>query len=620
MHDPQVPDEGKPRPRAGTFATAGTVATAVAADGDASLSVSIALAAFACVATHLLVFDPMWRALGPSSHHHASREADVGTGPRAPDASAARARPRFSTLSTTGGVSLASLTGEGARIDKSRPKLRGWSALVALPSHRRASAPRSDAPGAQAAAECVGWKHSGGCRWNGPREQDRDVGCAAPVAAAGASGFCECRGGRIASPLSCAAAAEGAPATADAVTGFTCRDACDSAALRERIAAFAARAAVTEQSRRALTERHRRRLARLADAAAPGTIEAAMAQRAAELRSPASTRAPAPSRRRGPTGTPAREAIVRRGPRRAALCGGGFVPTDPPKCGSVGSALARWRASPALNATATFTLPCAAPIPPGVSGVCFCSGGVIAAVACDSRGALSCDDACAAPRRGVAVYVSPLAGAAVGLGARSDFDAVHRLTPEALERRELRRRNVRLLLLESHAAVGGAWAAAQATVAPTRAGAPAAGSALGGSGTSNSGEAASVSADGRGVAGDGADEAAPDLAHISGDVERCAAERARLLRIVRREALAEVASVSAGLLHPPSPRHGLLSGRVDGAVGDSPEGAAGSGDGVALVDLVVGGGHAGRRVDAAFEAYVSERVHSALAEKRRPAP
>ena len=38
------------------------------------------------------------------------------------------------------------------------------------------------------------WRQAGGCRWDGPREGDRDKGCCANIAD-GWSGYCECADG-----------------------------------------------------------------------------------------------------------------------------------------------------------------------------------------------------------------------------------------------------------------------------------------------------------------------------------------------------------------------------------------------------------------------------------------
>ena len=47
---------------------------------------------------------------------------------------------------------------------------------------------------APAAAECIGWRQTGGCDPEGAREPAADKDCEATVPA-GASGYCECRDG-----------------------------------------------------------------------------------------------------------------------------------------------------------------------------------------------------------------------------------------------------------------------------------------------------------------------------------------------------------------------------------------------------------------------------------------
>jgi hypothetical protein len=49
---------------------------------------------------------------------------------------------------------------------------------------------------------CVMWRQHGDCRPDGPREGDKDLACTATVAA-GASGYCECRGGVKAALSTC---------------------------------------------------------------------------------------------------------------------------------------------------------------------------------------------------------------------------------------------------------------------------------------------------------------------------------------------------------------------------------------------------------------------------------
>ena len=50
--------------------------------------------------------------------------------------------------------------------------------------------------------ECVGWRQTGACDPNGPREPANDLSCESLVPTA-ASGYCECFGGRRANPSTC---------------------------------------------------------------------------------------------------------------------------------------------------------------------------------------------------------------------------------------------------------------------------------------------------------------------------------------------------------------------------------------------------------------------------------
>ena len=69
----------------------------------------------------------------------------------------------------------------------------------------------------EGAATCVGWRQTGGCTPEGPRESDADRRCGDEVPA-GASGYCECAGGARAAPSDCQHEA------------FTCADMCAAAA------------------------------------------------------------------------------------------------------------------------------------------------------------------------------------------------------------------------------------------------------------------------------------------------------------------------------------------------------------------------------------------------------
>ena len=51
------------------------------------------------------------------------------------------------------------------------------------------------------ACKCIGWRQTGGCNPDGPREPDSDLGCD-EVVPSGSSGYCECAHGR-ASPVRC---------------------------------------------------------------------------------------------------------------------------------------------------------------------------------------------------------------------------------------------------------------------------------------------------------------------------------------------------------------------------------------------------------------------------------
>ena len=61
--------------------------------------------------------------------------------------------------------------------------------------------------------ECVGWRQTGACDPNGPREPANDLSCESLVPTA-ASGYCECFGGRRANPSTCGH------------SSFTCKQAC----------------------------------------------------------------------------------------------------------------------------------------------------------------------------------------------------------------------------------------------------------------------------------------------------------------------------------------------------------------------------------------------------------
>lgn len=46
------------------------------------------------------------------------------------------------------------------------------------------------------------WRQSGGCRWDGPREESNDKGCCY-IIADGWSGYCECANGTITMKKGC---------------------------------------------------------------------------------------------------------------------------------------------------------------------------------------------------------------------------------------------------------------------------------------------------------------------------------------------------------------------------------------------------------------------------------
>jgi hypothetical protein len=78
-----------------------------------------------------------------------------------------------------------------------------------------ATAPTSD-EGQE--SNCVGWRQTGGCTAQGPREAHSDRGCLDEVAA-GASGYCECGGGRRAAESTC----DHGPFQCAAICAATCQ-------------------------------------------------------------------------------------------------------------------------------------------------------------------------------------------------------------------------------------------------------------------------------------------------------------------------------------------------------------------------------------------------------------
>jgi hypothetical protein len=66
----------------------------------------------------------------------------------------------------------------------------------------------------QPGAACIGWRQTGDCKSNGPREPGNDKGCDASIES-GWSGFCECAGGTVGvdcdhAPATCAQACRSA--------------------------------------------------------------------------------------------------------------------------------------------------------------------------------------------------------------------------------------------------------------------------------------------------------------------------------------------------------------------------------------------------------------------------
>ena len=470
----------------------------------------------------------------------------------------------------------------------------------------------------------MGWKQIAGCSADGPREAHLDRGCAAEIDPSGLRGYCDCGGGVRASPLSCSLAAaagyggdgddyddDAGAAAGRRPTRFTCREACDRQQQDEPLASVAVRArALSDADLRVLQRRHERRLERL------NTEFTAAQQQAIRVAAAASTgggglgSGPSAGASAAAAAAVAAKALNGRGRR---VCVGGFVETNPQNCGSIESALVAWHQSlllrpPGQQSPAPPKKTCAAPITAGVSGVCFCSEGVLAAVACKAT-VRSCDDACAVggaaglggrppARWGVTFYLAPTAGARIGLGV-SDVQAVLMLDPVTsaaqLREMEVQRRFDRLVAIESHSL---AVSAAQSLPSP---------------------RPRDDDADIKSIVKMATAmlpvvvEPPPPLPLLI-DVAVRASERAHQLRRMRRDALGlQLSSSSNPRVAAAGGGQQRLSAAVAGRASnnnadESVDGNGGGGGAATAAAAVAGGGHAGSALDAAFDADVERQV------------